>query len=213
MPDRTNSIGIDDHEGPMTMSWAERLAVWLGAGSRHIALLAACLATGGSLFMSEVLGWQPCLLCWYQRIFMYPLALILPIGIIRRDRGLHLYVLPLALLGAPISLYHYLLIKTNLFPPPPCTVGAPCTVDYIDWLGFINIPFMALTAFLIISVTMGASALLAEPDGLDTRDDGAGEGGGESEEGAAGLGMSGIAVFAIIALVLVVYIAASALIG
>jgi disulfide bond formation protein DsbB len=213
MPDTTNSIGIDDHEEAIAIGWAERLAIHLGASSRHIALLAAWLATAGSLFMSEVLGWQPCLLCWYQRILMYPLALILPIGIIRRDRGLHLYALPLALLGAPISLYHYLLIKTNLFPPPPCTVGAPCTVDYIDWFGFINIPFMALTAFLIISVTMGASALLAEPEELDARADRETGDGGESEEAAAGLGMSGIAVFVIIALVLVAFIAASALIG
>ncbi len=121
------------------------------ASSRHIALLAAWIATGGSLFFSEVLGWQPCLLCWYQRILMYPLAIILAVGIVRRDRGLHWYVLPFSITGIGVSTYHYLLIKTDWLPPPPCVSGVSCTVDYLDWFGFINIPFMALTAFLIIS--------------------------------------------------------------
>jgi disulfide bond formation protein DsbB len=125
--------------------------------SRHVALLAAWIALSGSLFFSEVLGWPPCLLCWYQRILMYPLAVILAIGIFRRDRGVHLYVLPLALGGACVSLYHYLLIRTDWFPPPPCSNGIPCTVDYLNVLGFINIPFLALTAFLIISLMMALS--------------------------------------------------------
>ncbi len=130
------------------------------ATSRHVALLAAWIAMCGSLFFSEVMNWPPCLLCWYQRILMYPLTLILAIGIFRRDRKLHLYVLPFSIIGAGVALYHYLLIKTTWFPPPPCTDGVPCTVDYIDWLGFINIPFMALTAFLIITCMMVVWATL-----------------------------------------------------
>lgn len=126
----------------------------LAASVRHIALLAAWIATCGSLFFSEALGWRPCLLCWYQRILMYPLAIVLAVGIARRDRGLPAYVLPLSLAGMGMSLYHYLLIKTDWLPPPPCVADVPCTVDYLNWLGFINIPFLALVAFLIISVTM-----------------------------------------------------------
>jgi disulfide bond formation protein DsbB len=141
----------------------------LSLASRHIALLAAWIAMCGSLFMSEVLGWQPCVLCWYQRILMYPLALILAIGIVRRDRAIHYYVLPFSLIGACISLYHYLLIKTDWFPPPPCTVGIPCTVDYLDWFGFINIPFLALVAFLIITLMMSAWALILPAPETDTR--------------------------------------------
>lgn len=196
----------DQAEG--ATGWGDRLAAQLGLGSRHIALLAAWVATSGSLFMSEVIGWPPCMLCWYQRILMYPLALIIPVGILRRDRGLHLYVLPLAILGAPISLYHYLLIKTDIFPPPPCLDGIPCTVDYIDWFGFINIPFMALTAFLIIIVMMAASALFAAPD-AEAGDEPADR---DDAEGA-GLGWSGIAVFAIIALVVVAFIIGSTLVA
>jgi disulfide bond formation protein DsbB len=138
---------------------APSLGDWLYAApavfGRHVALLAAWAATAGSLYMSEVLHWIPCLLCWYQRILMYPLAVILLVGILRRDRGLHWYVLPLSIGGALVSLYHYLLIMTDWFPPPPCNTGVPCTVDYINMVGplsFVKVPFLALTAFLIITV-------------------------------------------------------------
>jgi disulfide bond formation protein DsbB len=134
-------------------------ALLLGRVSRYVALLATWLATGGSLFFSEVLGWIPCELCWYQRILMYPLSVLLAVGILRRDDGLHHYVLPFSLIGVGVSLYHYLLIKTDWFPPPPCRAGVPCTVDYLDIFGFINIPFMALTAFLIVSLMMLVSRL------------------------------------------------------
>lgn len=176
------------------------------AVANHIALLAAWIAMCGSLFFSEVLGWLPCELCWYQRIFMYPLAFILAIGILRRDRGLYMYVLPLSLFGGLISLYHYLLIKTNLFPPPECKAGVSCTVDYLNWFGFINIPFMALTAFLIISVMMIVSARAPRPEDEvlveELPED-------EEEAPAAGFGLADIAVFVIIAAVLIGFIVGS----
>jgi disulfide bond formation protein DsbB len=152
-----------EHEAYSATSWVDQLIDWLGTASRHIALLAAWIATCGSLFFSEVLGWQPCVLCWYQRILMYPLAILLAIGIVRRDRGLHTYILPFSIAGIGVSLYHYLLIKTDWLPPPPCAVGVPCTVDYLNWFGFINIPFLALTAFLIISCMMLTFAWLQPP--------------------------------------------------
>ena len=156
-------LKLKEHEAHSATSWVDQLIDWLGAASRHIALLAAWIATCGSLFFSEVLGWQPCVLCWYQRILMYPLAVLLAIGIVRRDRGLHIYILPFSIAGIGVSLYHYLLIKTDWLPPPPCAVGVPCTVDYLNWFGFINIPFLALTAFLIISCMMFTFAWLQRP--------------------------------------------------
>lgn len=137
----------------------------IAAFSRYVALLVAWTATCGSLFFSEVLHFIPCVLCWYQRILMYPLGVVLAIGILRRDTRLHLNVLPFSIVGAGMSLYHYLLIKTDWFPPPPCVAGIPCTVDYLNWLGFINIPFLALTAFLLINFAMAVSSLLAEQTG------------------------------------------------
>lgn len=81
-------------------SIANKTVDMVSQSSRYIALLAAWVATCGSLFFSEVLGWLPCVLCWYQRILMYPLAIIIAIGLLRRDDRLHLYVLPFSLLGA-----------------------------------------------------------------------------------------------------------------
>jgi disulfide bond formation protein DsbB len=150
----------DDLEVDSAIEQADDRIDVLGATSRHIALFAAWVATCGSLFFSEVLGWQPCILCWYQRILMYPLAILLALGIMRRDRGLHVYVLPFSIAGIGVSLYHYLLIKTDWLPAPACVVGVPCTVDYLNWFGFINIPFLALTAFLIITCMMLSFAWL-----------------------------------------------------
>lgn len=151
----------------------DRTIAGFNAATPHIALLAASVATAGSLYFSDVLGLIPCLLCWYQRILMYPLVIILAVGILRRDRNLPFYVLPVALFGGTISLYHYLLTKTNWLPAPPClNNGPPCTVDYFNWFGFINIPLMALTAFAIISVMMGGYLLSdadTEPVGRTTR--------------------------------------------
>lgn len=155
----SNTRAVLADEPDLDAGGEDQLTAFLGRFGRHLALLQATVAMSGSLFMSEALGWIPCSLCWYQRILMYPISLLIFVGILRRDRGVHLYVLPLSLFGACVSFYHYLLVKTDWLPPPPCRDGIPCTVDYLDILGFINIPFMALTAFLVISFMMGASAL------------------------------------------------------
>ena len=129
-----------------------------------IALVAAWAATLGSLYLSEVLNFIPCSLCWYQRILMYPLSIILLVGLIRRDRGVFIYVLPFSILGIFVSTYHYLLQKTDIFTSSAvCDTGIPCTTTWINLFGFVTIPFMALTAFLIISV-MGALFFLDESD-------------------------------------------------
>jgi disulfide bond formation protein DsbB len=135
------------------------------AATRHVALLAAIIATCGSLFFSEVLGWLPCELCWYQRILMYPLTVILAVGIIRDDRGVHFYALPLSLTGMAVSLYHYLEVL-KVIPPSPCSGSVPCSVDYINMSGalsFVKIPFLALTAFTIISIMLGNYAVAGAP--------------------------------------------------
>jgi disulfide bond formation protein DsbB len=137
------------------------------AATRHVALLAAIIATCGSLYFSEVLGWIPCELCWYQRILMYPLVVILAAGILRDDRGVHWYVLPLSLTGMAVSLYH-LLMTLQVIPPADCAGGVPCSVDYLApyftgvW-SFIRIPGLAFAAFTIISVMMGNYAIAGAP--------------------------------------------------
>ncbi|HZB95404.1 MAG TPA: disulfide oxidoreductase [Herpetosiphonaceae bacterium] len=186
------------------MGAVDRFFLSLAPFSRYIALLAAWTALCGSLFFSQVIGWIPCTLCWYQRILMYPLAVIIAVGILRRDRALHLYVLPLSILGATVSLYHYLLIKTHLFPSPPCMVGVPCTVDYLNLLGFINIPLLALTAFLIIASMMALSLAAPTPVEEEMHDEAEVE--DALAEAGERLGLGDFAVFAIIAIAVIAYV-------
>jgi disulfide bond formation protein DsbB len=121
----------------------------------YIALIQAIAATVFSLYASEVLHLVPCILCWYQRILMYPLIPLLIVGILRKDKGLPLYVLPLSLLGIGIAFYHYLLqqgiVGSSLVP---CQTGVSCATKYIVWFGFITIPVLSLAAFSVITLCM-----------------------------------------------------------
>jgi disulfide bond formation protein DsbB len=120
-----------------------------------IAWIAAIIAMSGSLFFSEVLKFVPCTLCWYQRILMYPLVIILGMAVFQRDFRVYRYVLPLAIIGMLVSLYHYSIQKVPFMREVQiCRSGVPCSEQYINWLGFITIPLMALIAFIIITVSM-----------------------------------------------------------
>jgi disulfide bond formation protein DsbB len=117
--------------------------------------IAAIFATLGSLYFSEVLHFVPCTLCWYSRIFMYPLAIILGIAVYRNDLEIYRYVLPLSIIGMLISGYHTILQKVPYLQQfEMCTSGVPCSKDYLNWLGFITIPLMAFIAFMIITICM-----------------------------------------------------------
>ncbi|AQU79524.1 MULTISPECIES: disulfide oxidoreductase [Planococcus] len=115
----------------------------------------ALIATLGSLYFSEIRGFVPCELCWYQRIAVYPLILILGIATFRNDIKVFIYVLPLSLLGGIISILHYLEQKVPGFAGiKPCVSGIPCSSEYINWIGFVTIPFLAFIAFALISILM-----------------------------------------------------------
>jgi disulfide bond formation protein DsbB len=115
----------------------------------------ALVATAGSLFFSEVSQFIPCRLCWFQRIGMYPLAAILLIAAIRRDtRGGALYGLPLAIFGSIVSIYHIYIEHHPEAETASCKIGAPCATKWIEKLGYITIPTLALTAFLAIIVLL-----------------------------------------------------------
>ena len=119
----------------------------------YAAWLLALLAMAGSLFFSEVMGLQPCVLCWYQRIAMYPLVLIIGIGIVNHDPGWKIYSLPLALIGLVISVYHNL-VYYGVIPESltPCTKGISCSERQIEWFGVVTIPLMGLLSFLAMSL-------------------------------------------------------------
>lgn len=141
----------------------DRVRADLGRVALGLSWLVATTATLGSLYLSEVANFVPCPLCWYQRICMYPLALILGIAAVRRDRDVRVYGLPLAMIGALIAAYHSWI---TAYPPTGgsafCTVDAPCTERWVWEFGFVSIPLMALAGFLFV-ITMLLVATPAPP--------------------------------------------------
>jgi disulfide bond formation protein DsbB len=121
----------------------------------YLAWAIALVATVGSLFFSEVMQLPPCVLCWYQRIAMYPLVIIIGIGIATRDSRMRNYALPVCLIGLAVSIYHNLLYY-RIIPESlaPCVQGISCTSKQIEWFGFITIPLMALTAFVGLALCL-----------------------------------------------------------
>ena len=113
--------------------------------------LASAVAMSGSLYLSEIAGLPPCRLCWYQRIAMYPLVLLLGIATFRHGlTTAKRYFLPLAAIGGVISAYHYQLERFPDQVALACTVDLPCSVPVVNLWGFASVPFMALAAFAII---------------------------------------------------------------
>src|SRR4030067_1479750 len=112
-----------------------------------ICWLIASISTLGSLFFSEIMQFPPCVLCWYQRICLFPLVLILPVGLFHFDKSIVKYALPLALVGWFIAFYHNLLYA-GIIPESlqPCSQGVSCTEGYIDLFGFLTIPMLSLIA-------------------------------------------------------------------
>ena len=117
----------------------------------YIAWVQSIVAMSGSLFFSEVMKLPPCVLCWYQRICMYPLVLLLAVGIFLKDKKVVFYTLPLAVIGWSIALYHNLLYY-HVIPESyaPCQNGVSCTTKLITWFGFVTIPLLSFMAFTII---------------------------------------------------------------
>ncbi len=113
--------------------------------------IVAVVATAGSLYFSLGLGWQPCVLCWYQRICMYPIVVIGAVGYSMRDVRWYKYALPLAIIGWVIALYHNLLRWGIL--PETCPATGPSCLQGTPWFGFITIPLLSLTAFTLILIS------------------------------------------------------------
>ena len=118
-----------------------------------LSFLVATVATLGSLFFSEVMDFIPCTMCWYQRIFMYPLVVILFINLLYPDDKVFKYAMPLVLVGLFFAIYHNLLMF-KIIPESvvPCVQGVPCSTEYFNLLGFINIPFLSLVSYSLIFI-------------------------------------------------------------
>ena len=120
-----------------------------------ICWLIASVSTLGSLFFSEIMDFPPCALCWYQRIFMFPLVIIFLTGLFPLDKSIIKYTLPLALAGWGFAFYHYLLYS-GFIPESiqPCSQGVSCSETYLDLFGFLTIPMLSLISFSSIVVLL-----------------------------------------------------------
>lgn len=132
----------------------ENNAPW-PVGYLILAWVGSIIGLLGSLYFSEIKHFAPCVLCWFQRICMYPLVLLLPIGIVLRDRNVYLYALPLAIAGLTVSVYqnllYYHIISEDL---APCVIGNSCTTKFIHLFGFLDIPQLAALGFLGMTILL-----------------------------------------------------------
>ncbi|MDP2708560.1 MAG: disulfide bond formation protein B [bacterium] len=132
-----------------TFSWFLKNSLWL-------ALLVAILAVSGSLFYSEIAGFEPCKLCWLQRIFMYPQVILISLALALKDRNIIFYSSALAIPGAIIAAYNYLM-QINAVPVTSCSAvgySVSCSKVFVLNYGYITISMMALTAFIMILLLM-----------------------------------------------------------
>jgi len=129
----------------------DRLITFLGDQSIWLAWLVVVAGIAGSLYYSEVAHFEPCSFCWYQRIALYPLVLLLPVGALTRDRFVARYVLPLTFAGGALALYNYFI---QLFPgiEVACSTEVSCSVIDVEAFGWLTLPLMSLVSFAAITV-------------------------------------------------------------
>jgi disulfide bond formation protein DsbB len=124
---------------------------WLWGYELWAAFVVAAIATGGSLFLSQVAGFIPCEMCWFQRICMYPLSLLTLFAAFHNDNRFARYLLPFPVIGACVSIYHLLIENQVIAEPSACQVGgAGCAVKWINYFGFVTIPTLALVGFVLL---------------------------------------------------------------
>ncbi len=126
----------------------------VGPSARLLAWFVAAVATMGSLYYSEIADFVPCRLCWFQRICMYPLAAILLVGVLLRDRRARWYAAPFVAVGIPISVYHFLMEQGVFHESSACSATVPCAVPWFTELGYVTLAFMALSGFLLIGTLL-----------------------------------------------------------
>ncbi len=133
-----------------------RIGHFLAKHALLLSFLIALAATFGSLFYSDIAGYEPCKLCWYQRILMYPQAILLGMAFIRKEKTIAPYAITLSVIGFLLAGYHYLL-QRNIVPALPCSAvgySVSCSKVFVLQYGYITIPLMAATGFALITLLM-----------------------------------------------------------
>ena len=120
-----------------------------------LAWLIATVSTLGAIFLGEVMGYTPCVLCWYQRIAMFPLVFVLAAGLFPFDPRVVRYALPLTLVGWALAVFHLALqagwVAESI---KPCSKGVPCSEVQVVWLGFVSIPLLSVLAFSLLLILL-----------------------------------------------------------
>ena len=132
---------------------------WIGGYSLWAAFAVAVVATAGSLYLSEVADFPPCRLCWFQRIAMYPLVPLLGLAAFRRDQGIRLYAAVLAGLGVPVSIWHLFVERFPTLEGTSCDPLNPCSIIWVERFGYLSIPGMALSGFVLILALLSLSPI------------------------------------------------------
>jgi hypothetical protein len=152
----------------LVMLLTRRVPAWASDGALPAALAIALVTTLGSLYYSDVAGYPPCILCWYQRIAIYPQTIVLGVAVLRRDREVWRTSVPLAAIGLILSVWHVVIER---FPAlaGPCDPSNPCTLRWVEEFGFLTIPTMALIAgssfiALTLLARSASSGATADPD-------------------------------------------------
>ena len=110
------------------------------------------VATLASLYAGEVLKWEPCSLCWYQRICLFPMAIILGMATYRRDFSVSIYLIPQTIIGLLFAIYQYIYpyILPFVSAPKLCTLDVDCSYNYFEFFGFITLPLLSVICFVLI---------------------------------------------------------------
>lgn len=135
----------------------------VGPQALALAFVVAAVSMAGSLYFSEIAHFIPCRLCWYQRIAMYPLAVVLVVAALRRDAAVRWYAIPLAVGGLAISLWH-LGVEHLGIGEGACDIANPCSIRWVEHFGFVTIPFMAACGFVAIAVLTAVADPFADDD-------------------------------------------------
>lgn len=143
---------------PLSPTPPEPAAPARGWTPLFLAWLVAAVSTLGALFLGEVMGYEPCVLCWYQRIAMFPLVFVLAAGLFPFDRRVGRYALPLVLAGWLLAVFHLALIA-GWVPETikPCQQGVPCSDVKVVWFGFVSIPLLSVLSFSLIAGLLAAA--------------------------------------------------------
>jgi len=163
-------VGIVGTAAAAAAGWPPGARAWtalrseLGAGGLGLAWVVAAVCTSGSLWFSEVAGFLPCRLCWIQRGFMYPLVLVLGVAAVaartghtRLAGGARLLAGGMTLLGAGVATYHVLLERFPSLETGACDPANPCSLVWFERFGFVTLPYMALSGFVLVLTLLVAS--------------------------------------------------------